>query len=91
MHVEHRLSVDLDTQGGFDVVSQPLLVCLLDSGPFLLELRIFGVFDKALKFLEILEPLDLGNLESLGDERGETGIALIDPAAGGNYGHRLGS
>ena len=81
LHIEHRLGVDLHTQGGLNVLSQPLLVRLLDSGPFLLEQGVLSVFEKALKFLEIFEPNGFGNLESLGDERGETGITLIEPAA----------
>lgn len=82
LYVEHRLGVDLDTQCCLNVLSQPLLVRLLDSGPFLLELGIICVFEETLEFLEILEPLQLGDLESLGDERRKTGITLIDPAAG---------
>ena len=91
LHVEHRLCVDLGTQGGLNVLSQPFLVRLLDGSPFLLEFGIIGVFEKTGKFLEVLEPLGLGDFESLGDERGETGITLIDPAAGGHLGHSLGS
>ena len=82
MHVEHRLGIDLDAKGGLNIVSQPLLVRLLDDGPLLLELGIIGVFEKTLEFLEILEPLRLGDLEGLSDEGGETGVALINPAAG---------
>jgi len=82
VHVEHRLGIDLDAKGGLNIVSQPLLVRLLDDGPLLLELGIIGVFEKTLEFLEILEPLRLGDLEGLSDEGGETGVALINPAAG---------
>ena len=84
MHVEHSLGVDLDTERRFNVVSQPLLVRLLDCGPFLLEFGVVGVFEETLNLLEILEPLGLGDLEGLSDERGETGVTLIDPATGGN-------
>ena len=91
LHIEHRLGIDLDAKGGPNVVSQPLLVRLLDGGPFLLELGIVGVFQKALEFLEVLEPFGLGNLESLGNEGGKTGVALIEPAAGSHWGHNLGA
>lgn len=67
MHVKHRLGIDLDTKGGLNVVSQPLLVRLLHSGPFLLEQEVIGMFEETFKLLEILEPLGLWNLESLGD------------------------
>ena len=82
MYVEHRLGIDLDAKGGLNVVSQPLFVCLLDGGPFLLEFGIVGILQKTLELLEILEPLGLGDFESLSDESGETGVALIEPAAG---------
>ena len=82
MHIEHRLGINLDAKGRPNVVSQPLLVRLLDDGPLLLEQGIFGVFQKTLEFLEILEPFGLGNLESLGDEFGKARITLIEPAAG---------
>ena len=90
MHVEHRLGVDLDAKGGLNVVSQPLLVRLLDGGPLLLELGIFGIFKKTLEFLEVLEPLRLGNLKSFGDEGGETRVTLIEPTAGSHLGRGLG-
>jgi len=81
MHIEHRLAVDLDAKGGLNIVSQPLFVRLLDGRPLLLELGIVGVFQKASQLLEILEPLRLGDFESLSYEGGETGVALIEPAA----------
>ena len=36
--------------------------------------------------MKILEPLGLGDVEDLSDERGEAGVTLINPAAGGNLG-----
>ena len=84
MHIKHRLCVDLNTKGGLDVVSQPLLVRLLDSSPLLLELGVIGVFNKTLELLKVLEPHRLRDLERLGDEGRESGIALIDPAARGH-------
>ena len=89
LHIEHRLGINLDAKGCLNIVSQPLFVRLLDGSPLLLELGIFGVFQKTLEFLEILEPFRLGNLKSLGDEGGETRIALIEPAAGSHWGHNL--
>ena len=62
VHVEHCLGVNLYAEGRSNVVSQPLLVRLLDDGPLLLELGIFGIFQKTLEFLEILEPFRLGTL-----------------------------
>ena len=85
LHVEHGLGVDTDTEGILDIVSQPLLVYLLDCSPFLLELVIVDVFEKTLNLVKILKPLGLGNVEGLSDERGEAGVTLIDPAAGGNF------
>ena len=82
MHIEHRLGVDLDAEGGLNMVSQPLFVRLLDGGPLFLELGIVGVFQKTFQLLEILEPLRFGDFESLSDEGGEAGVALIEPAAG---------
>ena len=81
MHVEHRLGVNLDAKGRPNVVSQPLLVRLLDDSPLLLELGIFCIFQKTLEFLEILEPFFLGDLEGLGDEGGKARITLIEPTA----------
>ena len=82
MHIEHRFAVDLDAKGGLNIVSQPLFVRLFDGGPLLLEFGIVSVFQKTLQLLEILEPLRLGDFESLSDEGGETGVTLIEPAAG---------
>ena len=82
MYIEHRLGIDLDAKGGLNIVSQPLLVRLLDGCPLLLEFWVVSVFQETLELLEILEPLGFGDLESLGDEGGETGVALIEPAAG---------
>lgn len=62
-------------------MSQPLFICLLDGSPLLLELGIVGIFQKTLEFLEILEPLDLGDLEGLSDEGGKTRVTLVEPAA----------
>jgi len=91
LHIEHRLGVNLDAKGSLNVVSQPLLVRLLDSGPLLLEFWIVGVFQKALEFLKVLEPFGFGDLESLGDEVGKTGITLINPAAGSHWDHTSGA
>ena len=82
LHIEHRLGIDLDAEGGLNIVSQPLFVRLFDGGPLLLELGVVSVFQKTLKFLEILEPLLLWDLESLSNECRETRVALIEPAAG---------
>jgi len=90
LHVEHRLGINLGAKSGLDVVSQPLLIRLLDGGPLLLELGIVGVFQKTLEFLEVLEPLRLGNLKSLGDEGRETRVALIEPATGSHCDRSLG-
>ena len=84
MHIEHRFGINLDAKGGLNVVSQPLFVRLLDNCPLLLELGVIGVFQKALELFEIFEPLRLGDFESLGDESGETRVALIEPAARGH-------
>ena len=68
LHIEHCLGIDLDAEGSLNVMSQPFLVRLLDSGPLLLELGIVSVFQETLEFLEVLEPLYFWDLESLGDE-----------------------
>ena len=59
LYIKHRLGVDLDAKGGPNAVSQPLLVRLLDGGPFLPELGIVSIFQKA---LESLSHSDLGIL-----------------------------
>ena len=91
LYIEHSLGVDLDAKSGRNIVSQPLFVRLLDDGPLLLELGIIGVFQKSLEFLEILKPLLLWDLESLGNKVGETRVTLIEPAAGSYWDYNLGA
>ena len=62
------------------VGSKPLLVSLLDPSPLFPELGILSEGQETLKELEVLEPDLLVKFESLGDELGESGVAMVKPA-----------
>ena len=78
------MRVDLETERLLDVLRQTLLVALLDSSPLLLERRVFGKLEQALELREILEEGRLREVEGLLDEIAEAGVALVEPAAGGD-------
>lgn len=63
-----------------NIMRKPLLVALLDSSPLLDERRFVHMFEETLELRQILQERCLGELESLGDELGETRVALIEPA-----------
>lgn len=84
LDIEHRIGPDSQTEGRLDVVRKPLLVALLDGGPLLAELGILGEVEQALELVEVLEPDVLLELERLGDEVTEFGVALIEPSTRGN-------
>lgn len=64
--------------------SKPLLVLLLDRKPLLLELLVILMLDQALKEEQILQPRILIAANRLRDERAETRVALVEPAARGD-------
>ena len=85
LHIEHRLGIHPNPQRRLHMMRQSLLIALLNRRPLLLEHRIVDELEQAFEFVEIAEPDFFRRFERFGDERGERGVALVEPAARGDY------
>ena len=64
---------------------EPLLVALLHGRPLPLECRVVNEFEQTFELRQILQERGLGDVQSLADEVAQPGVALVEPAARGDY------
>ncbi len=82
MHVEQGVGIHHQPFAKVaDFLGQPHLVLLLDRAPAHLKAGIVGHFFQAAQLVQINDP---AAANSLGNERGQPGVALQEPAALGN-------
>ena len=81
LHVEDAVGVDLGPADAGDVVGQADLVVPLDGGELLQE---SGVVGKGGQLLQLGGVLDEAGADLLGDEGGQLGVGLTEPAAVGD-------
>lgn len=77
LDIEHGVCRNLHSQVLLDPMRKSLLVSVFDNAPFLLELGIIGVLKETLKLGEIFEPDIARDVECIGDEFAEAGVALF--------------
>lgn len=82
LDIEHCLGVDLVAKRHLDIVSEALLVALLDGRPLLLEAGVVDVLEQAFELIEVLEEVGLRDTQGFLDEIAETWVALVEPATG---------
>lgn len=81
LHVKQRRGVDLDVEGVLDVLREAGLVRELDISPLLAELLVVDRELDLVELVEILEELLDTTCGLGGDELGELGVGLVQPAA----------
>lgn len=86
LHIEHSIRSDSESKGRLNMLRKSFFVALLNSGPLSAELLVFGEGQETFKFGQVFEPDALLHFECFGDELAEFGVALVEPATGGNCG-----
>ena len=84
LHIKHRIRPHSQPKRCLNMMRQPLFIPLLNRKPLLAELSVLGVIEQTLELEEVFEPDVFLQLESLGDEVAEFGVALVEPAARGD-------
>ena len=81
LDVEERIDVDLDIQFALDEFGQADLVLALHGHDALLEPAVVG---EGLQLFELAQVGDPAGADLIGDEAGQAGVRLQQPAAGGD-------